>query len=399
MRGPLFDKKWIQKDDTWVVECDLEDSAAGRHTYYPPRIKGQKSLLEEVTNGGWGAVSVAGECWRPFQDRICFQANMEANYVDLRLPSTEKVFERILKQHDYSIKRSDKADYIAASTTLLDQADFTKHLRETVYRDLFDAMKKGEALTKSAMLQYLKLPKKQQSGFPSVLLDLLRHGCLLRGSLCRCPACGMKNWYPVDEQDEFVACTGCRNRFQFPLDCAHSYRLSSLLSTCVDQGGIPVILTEMVLKNLAKKAYMAIPGLKLSPGEHDIDIAAVIDGRLVFAECKTMHSLKSPKNLKQIMAQLEKDHAMAKDIGADVFCVSVMTDKPYQSLLNFVKRKNKTHKPPLTIMLTLKDLEKGWLTTACVREKAPVNNRESRLWVNDMLELGYHNGFRCTMSA
>ena len=162
---------------------------------------------------------------------------------------------------------------------------------------------------------------------------------------------------------------------------------------------MPVFLTERVLKNMARTTYDSVPGIiaKDSKGtKHDVDIAASCDGHLVLCECKTLDNIRGNESLPSIMRQIEEDYDLAQKVHASVFCISTLANLVPTELGTFLKRKNGRRERPLVILLTLNDLEQGWLPASCV-QYPHANATEIPVRIEVLLSWGRKNGFSPTM--
>jgi len=392
---PSFDAEWLGKDEAWIVDCDFDDGSADTLNYFPPRYAGQLDLLESTTYGKWPPQSISGGPWRLSRNTVACKANMKGRLVRIKLPSSESIFGSVLRVQGFESNVSDKCGYIRATSDILRRSGHLKSLRDPRFRALLIEMAKGKALSLDQLQGKAKLGQDREllRGF---LLDLLSNAGVFRGVSYRCPECGLQIWYGVGSLQEILSCTGCSRTFQVPLDVEWSYVLSSLLRTTIDQGGIPVMLTEGVLKNLSGKTLYSVPGVvatDASGKEVDIDILASCDGHVVCVECKTLDNSPKLSNVREIVSQLEKDYAIAEQLGASVFGVALMAKKPPDQLKTFIQKKNRIKRGPLAIMIKLSDMERGYLCESCVKVPRPAANMDPPINIETLLHWGKRNGF------
>ncbi len=393
---PSFDQSWMSRHDTWIVECDISDPATDIQSYFPPKKPGRNKLLNYTTNKGRLVSSILGDRWRTFQDRLCFQCNSAMQFAHLTLPSADEILTSVLKTSGFSVNHSDKCRYINASRVMLEEAGCITKLQEKPYRKLFDSMSNNKPLTEAQMVSTIGQSGGRQIELASILPSLLRTGCLLRGAFCRCPACGLKNWYPIEDFGEYVRCFGCTTQYQMPLVIDYAYRLSSLLGTGIEQGSLSVLLTEKLLRRMGRKTSYSVPGIVAGNAigkKFDIDIALSCDGHLVLAECKTLDKVETTASLSNVISQLETDFRLAKKVGASVFCISTLAQTAPSRLADFVRRKNKHGYLPFSILLTCTDLERGFLSRSCVLPKKQSNSQEIPIHIEELLVRGIAHGF------
>jgi hypothetical protein len=371
---PEFDMEWLD-DEAWVVDCDFYDFRTEKQSYFPPRRPGQLEVLLKSTYGKHPPLAVFGGPWRFSRQGVACLARSKERLFRLRLPEPEDIFESILSQAGYKFKVSDKCGYVRSTTNILKKAGQLKKLRSKGIRDLLYEMANGKFLTQDQIKGVVK-PGKNSEDLTNFLLSMLSVSGFFRGVAYRCPSCGVASWYRIETLREILTCTGCARTFQPPLEFDHSFKMSTLLETTVEQGGIPVILTEGILRNLARKTLYTIPGVIATDskgGEVDIDILASCDGKIICVECKTLDKNPKPSNIAGIMKQLDRDYDMAARLNAEVFAVALLSDCVPSRIEAFVRRKNHRANGPSTIIIKLADMERGYL---CRTTIDPLNGQE-----------------------
>jgi len=301
--SPTFDKEWMGENEAWIVDCDFGDSSAGTLNYFPPRYPGQLDLLISTTYGKWPPQSISGGPWRLSKDTISCKASTKDRLFRVVLPQPEAIFSSILQLQGFGFRVSDKCGYIRSTSEILERSGHLKSLRDSRFRALLVEMSKGEASSLDQLQGKAKLGNERDQ-LRSFLLDLLSNAGILRGVSYRCPNCGLQSWYGVGSLREILTCSGCSRTFQAPLDVEYSYTLSSLLQTTIEQGGIPVMLTEGVLKNLCRKTLYSVAGVIATDkagAEVDIDVLASCDGHVVCVECKTLANSTRTSSVREIV--------------------------------------------------------------------------------------------------
>ena len=108
------------------------------------------------------------------------------------------------------------------------------------------------------------------------------------------------------------------------------YTLEPDVQKAIDEGLIPVALAGDFLHGLTQDGFLWVPGVKYRRGAivADIDVMAVCDGALVFAECKEMEGV--PKTTSdweaKIWPKFEELIEAAKVCRADVVVLASLAD-------------------------------------------------------------------------
>jgi hypothetical protein len=120
---------------------------------------------------------------------------------------------------------------------------------------------------------------------------LIARNILRVGAEVRCPHCGIRTWFHLDELRQFNECSGCGNARPITAEAEWSYRLNSLVKRCVSGHVLAVLQALAVLARSSMASFFYSPSLDLClPGSdevwHEIDIACVCDGSLIIGEVK-----------------------------------------------------------------------------------------------------------------
>lgn len=393
---PEFDLELLN-DEAWVVDCDLSDFRTQRQSYFPPRRPGQVEVLEKCTYGKFAPLYIYGGPWRFSGQGVACLTTVKRRLHKLRVPEPEAIFEPILSQAGYDFKVSDKCGYVRSTIDILNKACQQKILRKKGFRHLFYQMADGRPLTRDQIRSLVK-PGEDTGELDDFLLSMLSVNGFFRGATYRCPSCGVSSWHHVAALSEILTCPGCARSLQPPLEFLYSFKMSTLLETTVKQGGIPVILTEGVLRNLARKTRYTIPGVIATDSKGaqvDIDILASCDGHVVCVECKTLDKEPKSSSITRIVEQLEKDYELAARLDADVFAVSLLSNNVPDKIRAFVRRKNRQARGPFAVVIKLADMERGYLIRTCVDPHAR-SGLEDRpiIEMKELLDFGRVNGFR-----
>jgi len=396
---PSFDCSSMSSRNIWIVECEIGDRESGKANFFPPRFSSQMELLNKACNRGHEVWSIKGDRWRPSNGKLVFQADMSTDYVDLCIPDNESVFGKVFAKAGYLMRRTEKCDYVLASMKMLESAGLVHLMRDPDYQSLIEglSLKDGSSYTQRNVVQTLKSHSdEKKKELSATLLSLVRSGFLQRGIVCRCPVCGIKNWLFLKDIEEIVKCSGCQADYQIPHEYEHSYRLSSLVAMCFRQGGLPVILTDHVLQNLARQSYMTLPGVEVSKGGEegvgdsvmqDVDIIACIDGHIVTVECKTLREMQNEECIKTIVEQLERDYSLACKIGAAIFFVATMGESAIKSIEKFAEGKNRKGDQPFVVNLIHNELTRGRLVNKPYSEDQVERNELGPVYIDQLLQI------------
>lgn len=117
------------------------------------------------------------------------------------------------------------------------------------------------------------------------------------GVLPKCPHCGFRIWYSLDEATQRIQCSGCTEQYHLSADEPWHYRLNSLVSSAVGRHGtVPVLLVLAQLSSLMRTSFFFVPPMDLfrpsaTPPKYDhvgdLDIVCILDGQFIIGEVKT----------------------------------------------------------------------------------------------------------------
>lgn len=393
---PSFDLKWLHGSDIWIVDCDFTDMSSSKQSYFPPRRPGQKNLLMSETNKGREIWSIYGDLWRLSQDRIACQVNLKDEFAEVRLPDSDQIFECVAAHYGFRFTPSEKCGYIRSFTRLLADGDLHHALKDRrIQQCLVKLSEEGKTFT-HAQLKGIGKFGADKTALEGMLLSLLKHDGLFQGVRYRCPHCNLLRWYQVATVQSTMKCVGCKDAFQTPLEMEMSYSLNSLVALAIRQGAIPVALTEPVLRRLSNKTYYSTPGAVLTNktgSECDIDIIASCDGHVVCVECKTLEDLTADDSAGEIPEQLARDYDHAKQLGASIFAVSVLSNDPPNEIRDVIRRANDLPCSPVAILITLRDMERGFLSESVVGSHGPSSSGEAPISVEALIHRVKQNGF------
>lgn len=358
---PRFDRH-LRTTSTWIIDLDLADPLRQQNGFIPPGFP----HLNDILNGkpDRRLLSVSGYWIRKAQGVLSRRVSKSRlnEFIDVRLPSEEALFEELLKTAGYQPEMTEKCRYVTGMTKLLSNAGAMDLLKQPHLRQLFRSMANRKAYDLNGIFGLTRCPKERKEEFRNILNELALHGCLLRGYRLRCPACNLDAWYPLGQLSETISCMGCLTVFQPPFNAQFSYRLNRLIEVGMEQGAIPVILTMMLLKGLSKRSFLHVPGIKAirEDTEVDLDILASCDGHLIVAECKQLEDGYGDETAEKVATRFRKEYQVAREIGAEIVFLSMMTNEKHPTITQVIEELNAGEGPAVHLLL-LDDLERGSL--------------------------------------
>lgn len=151
---------------------------------------------------------------------------------------------------------------------------------------------------------------------------LIQTGFVHRGQWLQCPQCRFQQWLDLSEQDEWIRCRACTERYLMPVVDASGtrepeayYKLDGLMARAMDQDVLPILLTLRAARPPRDQTqlFWAWPGVEIDmrDGQPAIEVDLVVStGQNVwFYEAKqTAHNLSA--------AQIRRLIELATALGA-----------------------------------------------------------------------------------
>jgi hypothetical protein len=166
-----------------------------------------------------------------------------------------------------------------------------------------------------------------QEDLMNALTGLTERGVLLMGIQARCPSCGYRAWYHIDDAKQSLRCGGCNAAFPMPPEPRWHYRLNSLARAAhAEHGLLPVVLVLGQLLMEARSAFLFAPCLDLFEIDDkrsigDLDIAVILDGQFVIGEVKQSRNLFDE-------ATFAKMEGIARRLLPDILLFASMDHEP-----------------------------------------------------------------------
>lgn len=214
---------------------------------------------------------------------------------------------------------------------------YSRTTRDFTYREMEDLAKK-ETDEYNANPSGQVIPFNEED-FRRTVSDLIESKILLLGVRPKCPHCGFKIWYEVDEIKTLIECSGCGYKFSLKAEPTWSYRLNSLINSAVSEHGtVPLILTLGDVTNEGRSSAIFSPSLDLIKKDEDgelvidreIDLACIVDGKFIIGEVKESNDLFEPRDF-------ERMEEIAKTVRPDKIIFSSLEEKPTRHLLTKIE--------------------------------------------------------------
>lgn len=176
------------------------------------------------------------------------------------------------------------------------------------------------------------------------LSDLINWNVLLLGIKPKCPRCGYRFWYHINEAQQGIICKGCNYAFTISAEEKWYYKLNSLVWSGFSlHGTIPMLLVLGQLLFDSRLSFNYTPSLDLYQKDEtgkenrygELDLICIIDGKFVIGEIKQSIGLFKTS-----------DFDKAAEIGTllkpDIILFSSLDKKPNKFVSdNIVELKNK----------------------------------------------------------
>jgi hypothetical protein len=176
------------------------------------------------------------------------------------------------------------------------------------------------------------------------LARLTERGVLLMGVQARCPSCGYRAWHHIDDAKQTLLCGGCNAAFPMEPEQCWRYRLNSLARAAhAEHGLLAVVLVLGQLLRDARSAFLFAPCLDLFENDDkgpigDLDIAVILDGKLVIGEVKQSRDLFDE-------ATFAKMEAIARRLLPDILLFASMDREPNVLITTQIGRVSEALRP------------------------------------------------------
>ncbi len=168
-----------------------------------------------------------------------------------------------------------------------------------------------------------KLPNVGADDRAAALERLCTLGWAERGLESTCPSCASRSFVPLNQTSGSPRCPGCGAVSAYQsgsVPAAVHYRLDSFTDRASDNGLLPHLLVIAELRRRKSRSHF-LPGtdVTFSDGrQEEVDIFGIWDGKVLSGEVKTSASEFDE-------AQLQRDVALSRRLGADVHLLASVT--------------------------------------------------------------------------
>jgi len=230
---------------------------------------------------------------------------------ELVMVSAREILRQYFAEAGLEIRPSDKGNYLTDTISrfggLSPAANFIGDSKTRGILDLF-------LITKSAKGGYVVYLQEEKRAYISydgvkncvgedtaarVIDELVGKDILKRGLIFLCTRCRLSSWYSLADLTTEFTCRRCSHRQQFtktnwkaPEEPRWYYALAETVLQCYTHNSYLTILALDHLKGKSKDSFQYLPEIDVinfpAQGDmHEIDIACLVDGRVVLGECKT----------------------------------------------------------------------------------------------------------------
>jgi hypothetical protein len=339
------------KAGQWTVDVDFKDRSNRSHEF--PHSSKLNYLLCCAPSAA--RTRLAGGYWvRYAQRRLAFLVDRHTGFTGGCLPKAPDAFRAVFDDRGFTAALSDKHPYAEGLSALLGSPRNIKLLEEPGVRNLLWHMRTGRACTYEDMAPTLRLGQDCEP----VVAKLVQRGILLRGMSFRCEACHLLRWYPMSQIGETMECAGCLKTIQPPVRAPISFKLNELVARAVDQGSIPVLLTQRLLSTHTIKHALALFGIEVTKEgrQVDVDFMTTYEGYLLLAECKEFKNGVAAKQIRETIEQLSNLVKVAIDVGAPVVLLSTLLPDTPPELAQRVLRLNRSREVAVHLV-SLKEMK------------------------------------------
>lgn len=181
-----------------------------------------------------------------------------------------------------------------------------------------------------------------EDDFKDEISDMVEMNILLLGVKPRCPKCGYRIWYQINDVGQHIKCRGCGYEYALPAEPEWFYRLNSLIRAAVSlHGTVPLLITLGQVMGDARSSAMFMPSTELlrkseTQGDDlvvygELDLVCIRDGQFVIGEIKQSIDLFHPDDFSRM-----KEVAMR--VRPDVIIFSSMDKEPNQYMKDNIQK-------------------------------------------------------------
>lgn len=294
-------------------------------------LSGILSLFPDLLNAHY---LLAEEYWRKIFEKM---SNKNASKDPAKKIEISNVLKKIFDK-GYDFKNPENLSWLSEKMLALAKNNSLQEV-DLFFDDFFaeaklDSDKKIPLVEDGKEIDPKEIIKKEKAlgvELKNDLSDLIEQNILLSGIKPRCPRCGYKMWYHINEVKQQISCRGCDYTFSLNSEEAWSYKLNSLVRAAFSlHGTVPVLLALGQLMNDARSSFIFIPstnlikegnGKKRNNLNREIDLACIKDGKLIIGEVKQTMGLFHKEDF-------EKMAEIAELIKPDIILFTSLDENP-----------------------------------------------------------------------
>ena len=259
-----------------------------------------------------------------------FAGDIDANLTrpQLIMISFQEIMRQYFAESGLELRPSDKGNYLTDTIRrfggLEAAAKFIADSKTRAVLDLFrqEQSDKDDHVVDlrpeggRAFVSYAGLQSCVGDDAAAVIDELVGKDILWRGMIFLCTRCQLSAWYDFADLTTEFTCRRCRYRQQFtktnwksPDEPRWYYALVETVYQCYTHNSYLTILTLDRSRRDSKFSFEYLPEMDVInfpvPGKsHEIDVLAMVDGHIVFGECKTESLKPSHTNKYEALAKV-----------------------------------------------------------------------------------------------
>lgn len=281
-------------------------------------LSGILSLFPDLLNAHY---QIEDSYWRSIFEKM---SNRNANKDPDRKTEIKNKLKKIIdKNQDYNDPQ--KLDYLAEKVLVMAKNNSVQEV-EFYFKDFLKNYTNDEGKKFSDL--ETEEAERAKNDIKDNISGLIEQNILLAGIKPRCPRCGYRIWYHINETQQHIDCKGCGHIFSLDGEERWSYKLNSLVRSAFSlHGTIPVLLALGQLQHDARSSFIFFPGIELISKDeeekidNEIDLICIKDGKFIIGEIKQTIGLFCPEDFKR----MEK---VAKLIKPDKVIFSSLDKQP-----------------------------------------------------------------------
>ncbi len=271
--------------------------------------------------------------------------------LNLTLPDGWTVLSSLLEDRGYECRPSPKSETALGQVSLLgglrnlaitSSSKVHRLLRELSQR----AAEERGFLAERKTLDYNSFRRHWgDEAAPRLLPWMIDRRVLFRGADISCPKCRLRRWYEVDRIGHTWRCDGCQEEQPVPLGLGSTgwkYRINELYASGYDQGTVTPLLVLYRMQQIWGSSF-ARAGLAFYPGieyearpsasvpveRGEVDLVALLRGRLILVECKESgEPFARPDEARKLSEKLRGLASFAEHLEASRIMVATATSFP-----------------------------------------------------------------------